>query len=143
MGCDILMHSQVKAKDGLWDWYDQDIFNERSYTLFGILDGTRSSEFNPIIEKYKGFPEDSRDKLTVPGPWDYDYVTESGVYLGYAGVNYLTLKELKSFDWDQKTKNGWNLRDMTFCEEVLPYLEAIAQKLGSEESVRIVWGYTV
>lgn len=146
MGCDIIMHSQVK-KDNEWVWYDYCIFDERSYTLYGILDGTRGTEFKPIISEYRGFPEDSKDKLKKSDPYDNDYTTEEGVYLGYTGVNYLSLRELQSFDWDQEIPNRpkeWGtMRDCTFCREVLPYLEELARIFGGPDNVRIVFGYTV
>lgn len=136
MGCDIYMHSQVKI-DGKWQWHDQEIYNGRSYTLFGILDGTRSNEFEPIAEN-KGFPDDSEDKLKPANGYDPDYVTESGVYLGYAGVSYLSLIELRTFDWSKAFEE-----DSRWRKEVLPYLEACAEKYGGPENVRIVFGYSV
>jgi hypothetical protein len=144
MGCDIIMHSQVKDFTGKWHWYDLSIFDDRNYTLYGILDGTRSTEFEPISET-KGFPEDSEDKFKdFSNGWDYDTVTESGVYLGYAGVSYLSLTELKSFDWTQKIPGTeYTMDEWTFVKEVLPYLEAVAEKYDGSDNVRIVFGYSV
>lgn len=138
MGCDIYMHSQVKI-DGKWQWYDQEIYNGRSYTLFGILDGTRGTDFEPIAER-KGFPDDSEDKIKEPNPhsYDVDYYTESGVYLGYCGVSYLSLTELRTFDWAKAFDEDGEWR-----KEVLPYLEACAEKFGGPDNVRIVFGYSV
>lgn len=139
MGTDITMHSQAKI-DGKWQWYDEEIFNGRSYTLFGILDGTRGTEsgYEPIAER-KGFPEDSEDKLKpYVGSYDIDYVTESGVYLGYCGVSYLSLTELRTFDWPKVFSE-----DSKWRKEILPYLEAVAEKFGGPDNVRIVFGYSV
>jgi hypothetical protein len=148
MGCDIIMHSQIKTSEGRWVWYDTDIYTDRNYIIFGILDGTRRTEFHPIAEN-KGFPEDSEDKLKPhdPSSYDHDCVTESGIDLGYAGISYLSLTELKSFDWKQKiprreepydSMEGW-----TFVTEVLPYLEAVAETHGGPDNVRVVFGYSV
>lgn len=122
MGCDITMHSQVK-REGKWVWHDLDIFDERNYTLFGILDGTRGTEFEPIAP-HKGFPKDSEDKLKPGDDWNDDYHTDDGVYLGYAGVSYLNLTELKSFDWTQKIpSSNYTMEESAFVKEVLPYFE--------------------
>jgi len=147
MGCDIYMHSQVKNEKGKWVWYDKNIFDDRSYILFGILCGCRDDTFQPIAD-WKGYPKDSEDKLkdNEPNGWDYDYVTEGGVYLGYAGVSYLSLTELKSFDWNQEIPgrpeyprpNQWY-----FYTNVMAYLEACADKFGGPDNVRIVFGFSV
>lgn len=148
MGCDINMHSQIKNEEGKWVWYDFNIFDDRNYTLYGILDGTRGTEFMPI-SCTKGFPENSEDKLKPIDTYYYDdnNVTESGVYLGYAGVSYLNLTELKSFDWTQKipgSPDSMNsMENWNFVKEVLPYLEACAEKFGGPDNVRIVFGYSV
>lgn len=146
MGCDIIMHSQIK-KEGKWVWHDLNIFDDRNYTLFGILSGTRSDEFEPIAEM-KGFPEDSEDKLrTDQHPYDIDNVTVSGVDLGYAGISYLSLAELESFDWhQQRRKNDPDfglMSDGSFYTHVMAYLRACAENYGGPENVRIVFGYSV
>ena len=143
MGCCITMHSQVK-KEGKWVWHDLEIYSERNYTLFGILDGTRSDIFKPIAPS-KGFPEDSEDKLKSNcNGWDEVDVTESGVYLGYVGGSYLSLTELRTFDWTQKIPGtDYKMQDWTFVKEVLPYLEACAENYGGPDNVRIVFGYSV
>lgn len=145
MGCDIIMHSQVK-KDGKWIWHDKSIYDGRNYTLYGILDGTRGTEYPPIAG-HKGFPEDSEDKLRPSNGWDHDYTTESGVYLGYAGVSFLSLTELESFNWHQpisKSNPGWGLMsEGEFYTEVMMYLRACAENYGGPDNVRIVFGYSV
>jgi hypothetical protein len=142
MGCDITMHSQVYDIDR-WVWYDFNIFDDRNYTLYGILCGCRGTEFKPIAD-WKGYPEDCEDKLKKCGPWDYDYVTESGVNLGYAGVSWLTLTELKTFDWKQKIPGmSYTMRECSFVKEVLQYLEACAERFGGPDNVRIVFGFSV
>lgn len=150
MGCDITMHSQVKNEEGKWVWYDFDIFDDRDYILFGILDGTRDNTFKPISPS-KGFPKNSEDKLKESKPSYYadpDYVTESGINLGYCGCSYLNLIELRTFDWKQKIPNVPKgcydtMEEHTFVKEVLPYLEAISVKFGGPANVRIVFGYSV
>src|SRR5277367_879563 len=123
MGCDIYMHVQVKDEFDEWVWQGTNIYDGRDYTLFGILDGTRGTEFTPIAPN-KGFPEDSFDKLIPPTGYDNEYVTVSGVYLGYCGVSYLNVQELLSFDWDQKVpgRDYMSVSDCSFCRETLPYL---------------------
>jgi hypothetical protein len=137
VGCDIYMHAQAKI-DGKWIWYDQNIFDGRNYELFDALDGCRSDKKHKYGNVFprKGFPKDSDDKLKEPDHWDNDYWTESGVYLGYAGVSYLSLTELKTFEY-------WSEVSKTFSDEVMPYLEAVAEKYGGPDNARIVFGYGV
>jgi len=134
MGCDITMHSQVKDPQGRWVWYDKDIYDQRNYTLFGILSGARDHDVE-YISKLKGYPEDSSDKLRPFNGWDPDDVTESGVYIGYAGTSYLNLTEIRSYDWTE-------MQESTFVKEVIPYLEAVAEKYGGPDNVRIIFGYS-
>lgn len=145
MGCDIIMHSQVK-NGGQWIWHDSDIFDERNYTLYGILSGIYETEYKPIAQT-KGFPEDSEDKLRKSGPYDYDYITESGVSLGYVSISYLSLTELESFDWNQpRNKDHPDLGLMSegkFYTEVMAYLRTCAENYGGPDNVRIVFGYSV
>lgn len=145
MGCDIIMHSQVK-KEGKWVWHDENIFDDRNYTLYGILSGTRGTEY-PAISDLKGYPVDSEDKLKKPSAYDYDYVTELGVDLGYAGVSYLSLTELESFNWHQpssKDNLDWGLlSEGNFYTQVMAYLRACAETYGGPDNVRIVFGYSV
>ncbi len=146
MGADIYMHSQAKD-NGKWVWYDHNIYDGRNYTLYGILCGMRGNEFKPIAD-WKGFPEDSEDKLKVNSdPYDLDSITELGINLGYVGVSWLTLTELKSFDWKQKIPGRMDcynsMEEWDFVLEVLPYLEAVAEKFGGSDNVRIVFGFSV
>ena len=136
MGCDILMHVQIKnPENDLWDFIQENVFDDRDYELFTILDGTRGTPGTIPISDPKGFPDDSADKLMPANGYDNDYTTEFGVYLGYAGVSYLTVTELMSYDWSQKKGS--------FVEEILPHLHGLAQVHGGPDNVRIVFGYTV
>jgi hypothetical protein len=143
MGCDITMNSQIKNEFGEWVVHDRDIYSDRNYILFGILCGCRDNTFKPIAD-WKGYPADSKDKMKEPHPYDNDYVTEGGDYYGYAGVSWLSLREIKSFDWEQEVPHhGFKMSESYFCTNVIPYLEACAQKFGGPDNVRIVFGFSV
>lgn len=93
MGCDIHDVLQVK-KNGQWVTVATDIFDGRSYLLFGILSGVRGWYVNTISEP-KGLPDDFiMDK-------DSDE-NHAGCWMGNHSYSWLTFKEMN--DRLHKTK---------------------------------------
>lgn len=98
IGCDI--HTQVEIKkENKWIHINEvpEEFERRNYSTFSILAGVRSSFNVKPISEPKGIPEDaSRETLEDIKEWVEDGHSHS----------YLTLKELKTFDFTdyKKTK---------------------------------------
>lgn len=101
MGCDIHAFAEVKT-NGKWK-FNKSINIDRNYDLFSILANVRNGYgfagvktgegFVPISEP-KGVPCDASSKyLTKCLEWDGDGHSHS----------WLTLKEIKDFDWGQFT----------------------------------------
>lgn len=89
MGADI--HGAVeRQKAGRWT-FAQKLDLDRNYVLFGILAGVRYGDVQPIASP-RGLPAD-RDRSA-------DY------YEGDHSYSYLTLAELRAFDWDQPLVHG-------------------------------------
>ena len=127
MGCDIHFFVETKQNDGTWksadtwvsdDWdpgrmkipYDEHFYQDRNYNLFAILANVRNySDFNPISEP-RGLPEDaSPDVKAQSDVWDMDGHSHS----------YLTVTELKAYDWDQQTQH----QGIVNLEEFKVYLQ--------------------
>jgi len=71
---------------------DEDkLYIGQNYNLYGLLAGVRDKWDNQFFEA-KGFPQDASDDISAY----YEYYEED-VY----SPSYLTLKELRSLDWDR------------------------------------------
>ncbi len=164
MGTDIHMFAEVR-KNNKWypEWtskfnrgeerrgyYRHEIFPHRSYDTFAILAGVRNGVgfagcytgegFNPISAP-RGLPEDVSP-----------YVKHMSDFWGEDGHNHswLTLAELTSFDWNQRTKviSGGELESVLYkdvagdlLEDTIPKLTELAAPLDGAEDVRIVFWF--
>lgn len=106
MGCDIHLYVEkkkngkwvsaqglVKDEDGNLDVpYPDILFDDRNYELFAFLAGVRDYWGNQYF-KPKGFPKNASEEIKkIYKRWGLDAHTPS----------YLTLKELKSVNWEDK-----------------------------------------
>lgn len=125
MGCDIHCYAEVKKKgkwekvgsifkDPSYDWYKENYeeipyyvheftdspYDGRNYSLFAMLAGVRN-DYNIIpISKRKGLPSDISPEIRGEySIWEYDGHSPS----------WLTVKELKEYDWKNKIAEycGW------------------------------------
>lgn len=151
MGCDIHLFAEKKNGNGQWesvdkwsnnpeygkyDWYEpefeikrEDRFytDGRNYNLFCALAGARMWEFlgDPImVSPPKGFPEDGSQQVRK------EFEDMAG---DAHTASWLTLKELKDFDW---TSYGTTCN--AFREEVMPKMEAFGVP---DTDVRIVFWF--
>lgn len=126
MGCDIHIVIQRQEPDGAWrelpwqhvwshDGKDSavkgvpiapDVFRNRNYDLFGILAnvrngsgfaGIQTGEGWPSIADDRGFPDDFDADKALPDPAYPEYGPRS---LGDHSFTWVSLDELKAFDWD-------------------------------------------
>lgn len=126
MGCDIHIIIQRQELDGVWHelpyqtvWRSlghqpvegfpeaPEVFRNRNYDLFGILAnvrngrgfaGIKTGEGWPSIAPERGLPEGFDPETTLPNP---AYPTEGGRWVGDHSFTWVTLEELKDFDWDE------------------------------------------
>ncbi|WP_149023384.1 hypothetical protein [Listeria aquatica] len=114
MGADIHLFVEKKNQDNEWkavlyeDGSYDGLYDVRNYSVFAILADVRNGygfaggdigdAFNPVSFP-KGIPYNASEEfLKVRETWDIDGHSDS----------YLTLKELRDFNWDQKTmKRGF------------------------------------
>lgn len=95
MGCDIHAHAE-KQVDGRWEKLPIDVFDCRSYGLFGFLADIRNYSAVPPIAEPRGFPTDaSAGTVEDYEDWGADAHTPS----------WLTLAELLAFDYDRKMED--------------------------------------
>jgi len=106
MGCDIHFFVEVKQADGTWKWVkdkDKPFYDGRNYDLFAILADVRNGHgfagsktgdgFNPISDP-RGLPTDASSEVREKAEdWGDDGHSHS----------YLSVAELRSFDWGQTT----------------------------------------
>lgn len=160
MGCDIHLFAEIKPKRSFLDkvlgrkviWKSIDKFTRnkyysdgsdyepefeltrenafysgRNYNLFSALAGVRSYCFigePPCISKPKGLPEDcSIEVMRECNRWSSDAHSKS----------YLTLKEIKDFDWNEYGKTCDE-----FIEKTIPKLESFNT---DPEDIRIVFWF--
>lgn len=107
MGCDIHEWVEVRVGSG-WTMTDINLDIGRNYDLFGMLADVRNGVgfagcdmgdgFVPVLGREKparGVPSDaSPEYVAEVGSWDVDGHSHS----------WLTLAELRAYDWTQKTK---------------------------------------
>ena len=106
MGTDIHTAIEKRQADGSWKFVNVPLETWRCYDVFAILADVRNGYgfagcytgegFNPISEP-KGLPTDCKyDRVNYS--YDDDYL-----YLGDHSFSWLTLRELKEYDYDQET----------------------------------------
>lgn len=106
MGCDIHMAVEVRD-DGAWRSADHwsagdivnEIYNDRSYSVFSILAGVRNNYGIKPISEPRGAPADASDEVKA-------WITEWNGY-GHSH-SYLSLRELLDHDWSTPIHvDGW------------------------------------
>ena len=111
----------------------------RNYDLFGILAGVRSVQWD-IVAPRRGWPEDFRAEDV---PVDPKYPEEGPRSMGEHSFTWLTLAELKAYDWTATVAYGYMgndtvyARDTDWPDKVIPWLEQVAA--GHE--LRLVLGF--
>ena len=63
MGCDIHCFTEV-FRDGKWEFEDYGPFDDRSYSLFGLLAGVRNYYAVTPIDEPRGIPDDACSEVT-------------------------------------------------------------------------------
>ena len=145
MGCDIHAYAEVLLK-GRWhqagevgyDWnYDtvtheetrilaiKDVYDERNYTLFGILAGVRVDDEEPIIER-RGLPSDVSKELKKRS----DNMGADGHSHHYYYVDELVENKLR-FVGREYVKS--------FVPEVIDYLVGLGKFPGVEDVRFVFW----
>ncbi len=146
MGTDITMYAE-KRVNGKWekigyvfknDWeddYTDHPYEGRNYDLFAVLvNVTNYNNFNPI-SKQKGFPNDISEDVKEHF-YDNDWF----------GCSYLSLKELKEYNWEQDVRTvsvptTYKECCEDFYKETIPALEQQIPDGGSDEDVRILFAF--
>lgn len=125
MGTDIHMVAEVRrdgrwemVKDCLWDGYGGRKtfrpYTGRNYDLFAMLADVRNGYgfagsvtgdgFVPVVHPRRGIPDDADPETVEPGTDESGTVYEDTFeYLGDHSFNWLTVRELDAYDWDQTT----------------------------------------
>lgn len=115
MGCDIHCFYELgsrpydKCSQGVKYFYSFEFNVWRDYSLFGVFAGVRIDDIPGSYEP-KGFPEDACEETKKAfDDWGLDAHTPS----------WLSLKELKEIDWDEKELEG----SRYFRDIIIPFLE--------------------
>lgn len=115
MGCDIHCFAEKKINDKYE--FIKEVFDNRSYGIFGFMANVRnSSQVPPLVTESRGLPSDISAKIEEEvSYWDTDAHSFS----------FLTLKELNEFDYSrsfedrrftkQTGPNSWD--GAATCEE--------------------------
>ena len=147
MGCDIHPYCE-KLVDGKWEFVLTNIFDWRSYSIFGFLGDVRNYSCCEPLSKNRGLPEDVSEYVKKIRYEDDQCHSTS----------FLTLKELLDFDYD---KTFWNRRiyrgNSGACiaepgeGEIVSYREFLGdgfflelekmKAFGSPEEVRLVFWF--
>ena len=97
MGCDIHGHLEINwGRSKRW-WHVCNIPDDRNYDLFGIFAGVRNYVNAIPISERKGIPDNSSYVVN----YDLEKWTDDG-----HSYSWLTWKEIKEYDWDQKFIDG-------------------------------------
>ena len=89
------------------EYYKSEVFDRRSYDLYGFLAGVRNySGIKPISEA-RGLPEWYIKSLKVVDKpeWFYYESELDNIYEGYHSHSWLTVEELLTFDYDEMTED--------------------------------------
>lgn len=136
MGCDIHTVVQVKAGDE-WVSMEREIFDGRSYAMFGALAGVRSYYPKPAVEITHSFPDD----FVIE---DEEY--HNGYWMGEHSHGYVTLENLQKWMKKQKrAKRRWEIYEMEdngLITVIIPKLEELAEKVRVKpDEIRLVFGF--
>lgn len=95
MGCDIHVFGETKNAEGSYSRVDVgDILYDRNYAVFGFLAGVRNySDVEPISEP-RGIPDDACPEVAEEVRMSADH-----------SYSWLTLAELRAFDYDAMTED--------------------------------------
>ena len=94
MGCDIHCYAEIKNKEsGKWE-YVEEVFDCRSYGIFGFLANVRNYSSITPISLPRGLPDDCCSDIL------YKYHAWSA-----HSESWLSMDELLKFDYDQKCED--------------------------------------
>lgn len=149
MSTDIILFVEKKIK-GVWTSVDEpetdenrcrnlkSIYDDRNYELFAMLADVRNYyDIVPICEP-RGLPDDVSPEVRE----GFDNIWCEGTF------GWLTVAELKAYDWERTFEDGWRKKTHTYREaagsfytETIPKLERLARGwfLRDDDSVRIVF----
>lgn len=102
---------------------------DRNYILFGILAGVREHNITPISAP-RGMPTDV-DPMSTSDPDEVD--CDFGDY----GYSWLTLAELRSYDWETMLP-GYRVPARSLCAEFHAWMMT---QDGPPDDLRIVFGF--
>ena len=126
MGCDIHVLFQEKRGE-IWVPISPIMYFDRDYDSFGALAGVRNSSVHQMYTE-RGLPEN----LLFP----HTKGNELDTYIGDHSFSWLTLKELKKM----RTKLAKTDKDSEFYT-LNQIIDALAQRVGAEDKLRIVFGF--
>lgn len=145
MGTDIHIVAQIQGEDGVWRDINvpRDVEN-RSYTWFTFLDGTRADVTNgtrklgiiPIITERRGAPEGFEERPASDSFDNADFY-HGDKWMGYGVSNWATMAEIIEGEKRQPEIHGYepNVR-------VGPISDLEDLFSGHDPTkCRIVWGY--
>lgn len=149
MGCDIHTIIQYKRSNGEWSIENtpeeiRDKWEPRNYVLFSILADVRNfyHDIKPICIP-RGIPKDFC-KIDIDSYNDDDNHIHFLLNGGTHSRSYLTLKDLKEYDWDQII-SAYGCDFKTYCSDfynnLIPKLQELSDKYGGDENVRIVFSF--
>ena len=133
MGCDIHTVLQVR-REGNWETVATEVYDNRFYTLFGILAGVRCSYVDPIDEP-RGLPADF---VHTTKDQEVSTIDQNNLsfWMGYHSFSHLTLEELVK---DKKKR-----KDEEEVEALDGLIDAINSNLQDKvqtKDVRLVFGF--
>lgn len=137
MGCDIHIAVQVKNND---EWFTiihpMGAYNCRNYRLFAILAGVRNAFDIIPISQPKGLPEGFIEQEHYP------------FWIGDHSFSFLTLQEIKNYDWGKKLKFGEIEEESTYkeiCGSFFEWLDGLKEftrlDYTPDDHLRLVFGF--
>ena len=117
-------------------------YYRRNYAIFGILADVKTFPNIKPISDWRGVPEDYK---LHPEYEEYKKKERSIFFDGYGSrynaSSYLSLKELKEYDWNIVFEKYKWLEDEEFYKYLMPALDTLAKKYGGDDNVRVVFSF--
>ena len=145
MGCDIHVATQRRVGDK-WERVErvvkgerEELFGDRNYVLFAVLANVRNRwGITPIAEP-RGFPEDFFAECK--GTDDDGFLTHEGTWMGCHSYSWLTLSEIETYDWKQRSVMGNNASVGWDCESFTNLFPCFRALADSSDDIRFVFGF--
>ena len=122
MGVEIATAVEVRINERWQIWSElENIYTQRSYTIFSILADTRNQD-----KKYIPINNDSRapDDVSKEGE---DWLDEGN---NQEGISYVYLEELEAYKWNYAALNEYDVNEINYFKEfVINKLQVLKQQL--------------